>query len=291
MINIFFVPGMFGSTMEYVLSNYTYEHTPFDAFICKDGSMHSYQKQAHLTDNQSLAQFKINNQTCKITTPIYPFKQQYLPEILINFDATNNDQNILVYADSQESAELNMLFQFHKIAFGSKLNFGLEIFSGNNEHNIVNWNPAYTSWPQMQTWQWREWFSLFYVSWIQEWQESKNQVPDYFLKIKNTDMLFDPLASLNKVINFCHLTAKPELDDFAQEWKLKQQYIIDEFDLLDQIVICTTNNQQMSWEPVNIVAEAIVQQRLRAAGYEIRCDGLNTFPTDSKTLYNLLEPA
>jgi hypothetical protein len=289
MINIFFVPGMFGSTIEYVLRNYTYEHTPINAFICKDGSMHSYQKQAHLKDNQALAQFKINNQTCKITTPIYPFSQQHLPEILINFDATDNDQNILVYADSQESAEINMLFQFHKIAFSPKSNFGLEIFSGNNEHNIVNWNPAYTSWLQMQPWEWREWFSLFYVSWIQEWQESKNQVPAYFLKIKNTNMLFDPLASLNKVINFCHLTAKPGLDDFVQEWKLKQQYIIDEFNLLGQIVTCTTNNQQMLWEPVNIVAEAIVQQRLRAAGYEIRCDGLNTFPTDSKTLYNLLE--
>jgi hypothetical protein len=69
----------------------------------------------------------------------------------------------------------------------------------------------------------------------------------------------------------------------------KQQYIVDEFTLLDDICNNTINNIAFSWNPINIIAESIVQQRLRALGFEIQCDGLNNFPVDSKTLYNLLE--
>ena len=51
----------------------------------------------------------------------------------------------------------------------------------------------------------------------------------------------------------------------------------------------TVNNVLFEWNKVSIISEAIVQQRLRSLGYEIRCDGLNNFPTDSHTLGNLLE--
>lgn len=290
MINVFFVPGMFGSTVEYVLRNYTQEHTPIDAVICKDGSMHSYRKELHITDINILNQSVKNFQSHKITTPIYPFKQQHLPEILENFGPMEHYKNLLFYADSLTASEINLLFQYHKIAFGTKSKRGLEIFSGNNLHNIVNWNTTYTTWQQMQHWEWREWFSLFYVEWVKEWQESVTQVPEYFFKVKNTELLFDTKLTWHKIIDFCHLTPKSGIAEFVQEWQDQQQYIVDEFELLDQIVSHIVINQEFSWQPINIVAEAIVQQRLRAAGYEIQCDGLNTFPTDAKTLYNLLEP-
>jgi hypothetical protein len=289
MINVFFVPGMFGTTIEYVLSNYTNEHTPIDAFICEDGSMHSYKKQAHFINIDYVKQFACDKSSCSITTPTYPFKQSHLPEILLNFNLTNLDQNILIYAESLRSAELNILFQYYKIAVGSAAKHGLGMFSGDNSHNIVNWNTEYTSWDQMKPWEWREWFSLFYVSWTQEWQDSVDQVPEYFLKIKNTGLLFKTEQFLTDIIDFCGFTIKPGLDQFVNKWQSKQQYIVDEFRLLDQIIDSTITQQALTWQPISVVAEAIVQQRLRAKGYEIRCNDLNTFPTDSTTLYNLLE--
>jgi len=66
MINLFYVPGMFGSTLEYVLSNYTHEHIPITAEICRDGSLHSYYKQAHVVDIESLAQLINNKKLYKI---------------------------------------------------------------------------------------------------------------------------------------------------------------------------------------------------------------------------------
>jgi hypothetical protein len=114
-------------------------------------------------------------------------------------------------------------------------------------------------------------------------------VDQQFLLVKNTDFLFNPVDTADKIFSHCKLTQKSGLVEFLNQWKQAQQYIVDEFNLLEQIIECSTANQSLSWKPNNIIAEAIVQQRLRAKGYEIQCDGLNTFPTDSETLYKLLE--
>jgi len=289
-IHVFFVPGMFGSTLEYVLRNYSNEYPGVKADILFDGSMHSFGKEFH-----PISQFDIDQKlkymaSDAITTPIYPFRESHLPEILNKFAAhvAGINKEILVYASNTRDAELNLLFQYHKVANGS-LQMGLDIFCSSNKHNITNWNIDYTHWKEMQPWELREWFSLFYVAWIQEWIESKNQVGKDFYKVSNVEILENFPQVVRELFKHCNLTESPGLDDFAMLWRNKQQYIMDEFNLLDRVIECTINNVPFSWNLINIIAEAIVQQRLRANGYEIRCDGLNTFPTDSETLYNLLE--
>jgi hypothetical protein len=290
MINIFFVPGMFGSSLEFVLRSYTNEYVPIDASIDSDGSMHSFKKEFHLLSIDEINQYRAAQFNNSITTPIYPFKNAHLDEILKSYDLDKpGTYNLLIYADSTESAELNLLFQYYKIAAGSKNQQGLGIFCGNNIHNITQWNKDYLHWSQMKPWELREWFSLFYVQWVQEWIDSYDQVPDTFLKIKNTDFLFNTKNMCLQIMDFCKLTLSKNLDSFINNWRTKQQYIIDEFKLLDQIVDYTITNQKFVWQPISIISEAIVQQRLRSAGYEIKCDGLDTFPVDSKTLYSLLE--
>ena len=288
MIHVFFVPGMFGSTIEYVLRSYTTEYTPVLGEIMSDGSLHSYKKEFHFISLDEIANSK-EYQPNSITTPIYPFKEAKLDKILESYRSLLEDSRlILVYADSLQSAELTMLFQYHKISTGT-LNLGLDIFLGDESSNVVRWNPLYTSWTDMQPWELREWLSLFYVEWVQEWINSRNQVPDTFLKIKNTDMLFDTKETLLDIIKFCNLTIKGDITSFILDWQQKQDYIIREFNLLDQILTNTIEKNNFDWTDLNIIAESIIQQRLRAKGYEIRCDGLNTFPTNSITLYNLLE--
>jgi len=289
MIHVFFVPGMFGSTIEHVLRSYTNEYKSSGGRILDDGSMHSFEKEFHPIDIFAIRNFK-KCQINSITTPIYPFKQTHLPEILNEFDhLISNSKSLLIYADSLRSAELNLLFQYYKIAIG--LHKDLDIFCGENKHNIVNWNSNYTSWKEMQPWELREWFSLFYTTWVNEWIESYSQVPTSFLKISNTELLVDTRNVLIKIIDFCNLTHKSSanLDKFIIEWQQKQNYIVQEFNLLDRILKNTLNKIDYHWNHLNIIAESIIQQRLRVCGYEIRCDGLNIFPTNSISLYNLLE--
>jgi len=290
MIYVFFVPGMFGSTIEHVLRSYTNEYKSSGGRILDDGSLHSFKKEFHPTDIFAIKNFN-NYQPDSITTPIYPFKQSHLPEILNEFKLLlSTSRPIIIYADSLRSCELNLLFQYHKIATGF-YNKGLSIFCEENTHDIVNWNADYHSWMEMQPWELREWFSLFYATWVNEWIESYSHVPTNFLKISNTDLLLDTKNTWLKIIDFCNLTldTSANIDKFAIEWQKKQNYVVEEFNLLDQILENTLNKIDYSWKDLNIIAESIIQQRLRTNGYEIRCDGLNIFPTNSVSLYNLLE--
>lgn len=290
MIHVFFVNGMFGSTIEYVLTSFTKEYQPIEATILPDGSMHGFQKQAHFRDVYDYRQFFADRPSSVITTPTYPFKTTRLIETLrVLYESdSDNDSCILIYADNIKDAELNLLFQYHKIATGS-LNMGLDIFCGENQDNIKNWNADYQHWADMQNWEMREWFSLFYVDWTQEWISSKHEVNNKFFKITNKEIIADPCLAFTKLIDFCHLTKQGNLAEFSDHWLAKQSYIIEEFNLLEQIVTNTIANIKFEWNPINIIAESIIQQRLRSNGYEIKCDGLNIFPTDSETLYNLLE--
>lgn len=292
MIHVFFVPGMFGTTIEYVLRNFTNEYQTCPAEVCSDGSMHLFKKEYH-PGIATYINLESNLNSSSITTPIYPFSNLHLSDIFNTYQqhipGYKADSCVLLYASSLCGAELNMLFQYYKIAIGQQYHRGLDIFCGDNGHNIVNWNPSYTHWSEMKQWELREWFSLFYAQWVQEWIVSQQQVDTNFLKVDHLDVLDNFVPTLSKIIKHCDLTETDGLEEFGKLWRSKQQYIVNEFDLLDSIVTHSINNRQFSWEPINIIAEAIVQQRLRALGYEIRCDGLNTFPTDSKSLYNLLE--
>lgn len=288
MIHVFFVPGMFGTTIEYVLRSFTQEYDSADGVILPDGSMHSFDKELHIIQQDMLNDLT-KAKPDSIITPIYPFETLHLPEIL-NYHTpylVEKNRSILIHATDLRSAELNLLFQYHKICVG--LDYGLDIFCNSNAHNIVQWNPEYKYWHEMKSWELREWFSLFYAEWVQEWIQSQHQVPKDFLKIANTDMLYDTESSLIKMIDHCGLTLDRNIDAFITKWQRAQQYIVNEFEMLDQIVNYTINQKDFSWSPTHVIAEAIVQQRLRTHGYEIRCDGLDIFPTDAKTLYNLLE--
>lgn len=289
MINIVFVPGMFGSTIEHVIRSYTCEYVPTGANINGDGSMHSFNKEAHPINCKDLDKIFDQTDPSSITTTIYPFLDMGLTDIIKRrlTDFAANNRCILMFAPNKAAAELNMLFQYHKIVIG--LNKGHSIFySGVNQTAPSHWNNCYTQFDDMQIWEYREWFSLFYSQWIQEWICSENNVPKHFLKISNTQMLDSPELVFRNIIDFCKLTESAGLTTFAKKWSNAQQYILEEFDLLDKIVYNTVSNRNFSWNPINVVAEAIVQHRLREQGYEIRCDGLNQFPTDSITLHNLL---
>ena len=108
------------------------------------------------------------------------------------------------------------------------------------------------------------------------------------MKIKNTSILFDTEETLYKIIDFCKLTPKHGIKQFADEWQGFQQYIVDEFVLIDQIINQTIKNLDFGWNTLSIVSEAVIQQKLRSLNYEIQCDGLDVFPTDAKSLYSLL---
>lgn len=286
MIHIFFVPGMFGSTLEYVLRDFTHEFEPTNAPIGPDGSMHTFSKWNHPGDKSRLKNTYLKN----INTPLYPFENMHLPDILKEYPGQEDDYYIIVYANSFDDAERNILFQYHKIACG--LGLGYKIFYSkpeNAKNDVRRWNTQYTDYTDLAPWEFREWFSIFYPEWISEWQTSYNHVPENWLKIAVGDILLTPEKVFHDVIHFCNLTLRGNLNKFCKDWKQAQQYILDEYALIDKITQATITQEEYNWNTLHPIAEAMVQKKLRDSGFEIRCDGLDIFPTNSKELYSLLD--
>ena len=290
MIHIFYGCGSFGSTIEYVLQSSTVSNPSIEFPILDDGSMHSFDKQCHITeidDVETILSLGDNS----ITTPIYPLATVKLPNLIDQFQqlpSWTHDHKILIYQPNLAAVEINLLFQYHKVCAGSVVQMGLEPIIGNNSHNITAWNSNYTHWSQMQPWELREWFSIFYPEYARELVQAAETVDSDWLVITNVDILHHPQQMFETVLEFCNLTFTDRINEFATAWQTAQQYVVDEFELLSNIVDSSIAGSNFTWPTLNIVAESIVQQRLRQKGFEIRCDGLNIFPTDAVTLHQLL---
>jgi hypothetical protein len=300
-IHILFVPGTFGSTVQYTIRQFDKNLIDNrilclqDELILPDGSMHSFVKTGHYTLLQDLNDF-LDGKTDRdiiITSPIYPMVDAHAESIIALFvDRRPNDKFIFIYVADIEQAEITILAHYHKISTGFK-NLSIGTLCGDNQHDIINWNPKYTHWSQMRQWELREWFSKFYPVWVQEWIEAKNYVPPSWLTISSGDILNNTNETFKKIINKTgnfNSDFQDDFDDFVDLWRSKQQYILDEHATIKNIVKFTVDNIPYTWEKLNVISEAIIQRRLRDAGYEIKCYNLNEFPTNSLDLYNLLEP-
>jgi hypothetical protein len=299
MVHILFLPGTFGSTVNYVLQSLgtgmtglTLSHN--DA-ILPDGSMHTFYKSGHWLSLPELTKFfnKEIDQNIEISTPIYPMEDAHAKDIIdLLYKNCPKDKVIFIYVNSLEYAEINMLAQYYKIANGSSIRLTINMFCNENEHNIINWNPTYTHWSQMQTWELREWLSIFYIEWVKEWINAKIHVPSNWLQISSEEILNNTEETFVKACEYCNGIDSTKLDnlkDFSLMWKSKQQYLLDEYNLIKNIVESTISNNDLNWQPLNIIAEVIIQQKLRSAGYEIKCYNTNIFPTNAKQLHDLLE--
>jgi hypothetical protein len=287
MIHVFFVPGMFGSMIEYVLKSHTLELIPIQASIRDDGSMHGYSKNFHPTTLKELQQGLSND--IDITTPIYPCEEMHLEGIIQIFrnslSGWENHSKFIIHAPDLRWAEINLLFQYYKISLGLKM--GMDIFSGNNSENIARWNPDYTHWQQMKPWEYREWFSMFYENWVQEWINIDDDLTDGFMRLTNQEILENTKNVLSDMIKFCNLTPGPNLYSFLESYREKQSYVLDEYAHIEHAVKSILNDTEYKWPKLSIIGESIIQRKLRSAGLEIRCDRLDDFPTHSVKLKEL----
>lgn len=291
MIHVFFPPGMFATTIEYVIKAYSREYAIPPLPIGQDGSMETYRKQFHPVCGEQLTQWLAQSPDPRaVTTPIYPFPEHDFADILglygVHADAPNTV--VVMCADTLRDCELNMLFQYHKIVAGKHHSYGLDFFFGDCK-DIRAWNPDYQSWRDMQPWQLREWYSMFYPGVVQKWISSRDHAPTHALIMTNRELLQDPITAFRRILLHAELEEISGLEAYSQAWLAAQQYVLEEFDLLDQIIECTLRGTQFEWNTLNFFAESILQNRLRVLGHDLRCHAMDLFPTDTKTLTSLLE--
>jgi len=300
MLHILFVPGTFGSTIQYIVRQYNKKfleyriNDHYKNLILFDGSMHGFCKTGHYLEIKEINDYLDNkiDQDIPITALIYPMVDAHADTIINLFCKYRSmDNYIFIYVDNIVQAEITILAQYYKISIGST-NLSIEIICGDNQHAIINWNPNYTHWDQMQIWELREWFSMFYERWVQEWIDARKYVPPNWLTVCSGDILENTQETFLKIINHVgefNSNLENEFNEFIKVWKEKQQYLLDEHTVIKNVVEFTISNTLYTWPKLNIISEAIIQKRLRDQGYVIKCYNLNDFPTNSLDLHNLLE--
>lgn len=295
MIHVFYVPGMFGSMIDYCLRRHSTLEPKLEEYpVMFDGSMHGFKKQLLLFESASLLQaLSVLKSSDTVTTPMYPYRDLSFSGIIDIFQ--NNLPNwqqhkkILVYAPNKNWAEINLLFQYHKISRGH-FNKGLEVFASETQRDIRRWNVNYSTWRDMSPWEYREWLSLWYEHLIQDWMTSPAQCNNDWLTITNQEIMQDIHRCLNIIMDFCGLQPEQGISIFLDDYRSRQQYVLDEYQVILDIIEMTLSDRAFDWAPLNVVAESIIQNRLRHQGWEIRCDGLDIFPTNSLQLRHLLNP-
>lgn len=285
-INIFYVAGMYGSTVDYILQ-YAQDKN-LERSVLPDGSMHAHIKSCHVVDSNALAKLKqLRQNACQTGDITYPWSNAKFKDIVAMVNCQNH-KNILIHADTLEDCEITLLNQYYKIAYGAtKLN-GLQIFEDISSSDFKQWNKNYTSWQDMQRWEWREWFSITYPDYTHEWIASQAEASDIFLKISLGDLIYDTVHSATKILKHCNFPVQSHVVEFASHWKQTQEHILHKRNLVEQIVVSILEDQHLVWKPISIIEEAMIQNKLRNHGFEIACTGLNEFPCTTDDLKKVL---
>ena len=293
MIHILFVSGSFGSMLEWGIRCYSseYENPPME--VKSDGGMHKYRKIYHPCKYSELIDLNNITDPSYITTPIYPMTDCHSDRIVEFFNSPkfHNDKRILIGIPDINVAELVILMHYYKISVGLELTLDSIFNNDLAKKDITNWNLQYTHWNEMQRWELREWFSLFYSTWVDEWIDTKNYITDQWLVINPIDLVNNYDSTVKQAIEFCGLEyiKNAPATEISKLWCLKQQPYIDEYNNLDKIVDKTVENKLFKWKKLSIIHEAMIQKKLRDHGYELQCYNLNDFPCNSIDLYKLLD--
>jgi hypothetical protein len=161
----------------------------------------------------------------------------------------------------------------------------------------------YSNWPvdestpikDIPIWIKREFLSFYLMPcWVDqlEWDHSKVFEHDRCLLIYVNDILYNFTKTILRIQEFCGLEFKKDISDLTayHNKMLELQKYLGHDALCNRVVNSTINHCDYDWsdQSLSLVDEAWIQWRLRELGHELRCDGLDFFPTNSVSLQKLL---
>lgn len=146
-----------------------------------------------------------------------------------------------------------------------------------------------------EIWELRELLSYFYFNTFEDkytiWNKMQDQFPEIkFISLDELKLNFE--KTIKDYLNFFDI-ANPEdkqINEIYNSW-LPRQVHINKDKLLNDILDSLLNTKPIDWssEKISIIDEAFIQKSLRDAGYEIKCFGLDKFPTNTNSFLKILE--
>lgn len=164
-------------------------------------------------------------------------------------------------------------------------------------------NQIYNNWPvqpgtnidEIPNWIKREFLSYFLVDVYYkqlDWYHPDHWSSPNCIVVTVNNLLYNFEQALTNIKNFCHLEFVKPIDSLKSYHlqNLSLQKYADQDKICKNILKNTLAQIEMSWQPLPLPSEAWLQQQLRTLGHGIRCNGLDTFPTNSLQLAKLLHP-
>tara|TARA_R110000822_G_scaffold77479_8_gene186120 strand:+ start:99 stop:1016 length:918 start_codon:yes stop_codon:yes gene_type:complete len=301
-IAIAYTGGAYGTYLEWVLTTLTTELAIVPPFR-ETGSSHNFSSKPLRSIHESPWEVYTKNPKQFLFVRLHPkiLSTDVLSdnlETILNF----SDKLLYVYPDRDfVLATINNIYEKltsntsnenwwdHRkradIDFINKMYHGWDIDSTLPLVDVPNWiKREYLSYNLMPSW-------FNEVEWYHadEWQHDRSKT----ILIK--DLLFDFEKTILDIQQFCKLDFKKNIAEMIphHHTMLSLQKNINQDQLCSDIIRTTINDISFDWsnKHLPLPSQAWIQWQLRNLGYEMRCVGIDIFPSNSVQLKKLLYTA
>lgn len=224
------------------------------------------------------------------------------PKTQINESLSQNLETIL------ERAEFVIhLYPDHNSVLLAVNNYYSKVWNdwwGNQYMSDEERNKIYTNWPvnhdvpfdQIPRWILREYLSLYLMpAWFDqiEWYHPEKWKHDRAIVIHIKELLYDfeaTMEHIRKVCGYQYIRPTSDMLPIHNQMIQAQKNLTQDW-LCNQIVDSVTNERYFDWTNhwLSLPSEAWIQWQLRNRGWELECDSLDIFPTNSVKLRSLMQ--
>lgn len=290
-VPILFHGGTYGTYLEWCLTTLRSSADIQPPFTSK-GNSHGYQGN-HLLNMDGWQRYLVDDRQLEIVRFHPKTLQTESLESNLNSVLQCVDRAIYIYPDS-DSILLCVNNAYNKI---------WKDWWGHAFQQDINQNVIYDNWPvpttvpidEVPAWIKREFLSLYFMpSWESqvEWNHIKTWSNSNCYTVLTKDLLHNFEETISRIMKFCQFDFKRSISELVPYHlqNLKLQKFIGQDQLCNNILQKVLSNEYYEWQSLPLLSEAWIQWQLRNLGYEIRCHGLDIFPTNSVQLKELLYP-
>jgi hypothetical protein len=286
---IVFNGGAYGTYLEWCLTTLSSTDdivTPFSIV----GNSHNFVGN-HLSNIAGWKSFKLANCTSQFVR-LHP-KTRQNESLSANMEYLCSTAESVVY-----------LYPTEELLLLSLNNFTYKIWEDWWEHSfssVIDVDKIYNNWPvsksttisNIPNWIKREFLSFYLIpAWFSqiEWNHLDAWSHPKCCIVTVDQLLYDFENTIYRIKTHCNLHFKKDVAELvpSHQQNLKLQKYTNQDRICNQIIDAVVNNQQFEWEEITLTSESWIQWQLRNLGYELQCDGLDTFPTNSVQLRELL---
>jgi len=283
---IAFSGGTYGTYLEWCLTTLCSNTNP-EAPFTEIGNSHKFTGN-HLRHIDGWRRY-VNGPAKFNFVRLHP-KQKNTDNIAAHIDEISKDTSKIIYLRPDEKTSLLVVNNFFYKIWDSWITHSFDA--------AIDPNKIYKNWPvsidvpitEVPRWIMREFLSFYLMpAWLDQVEFHSSASPAA-LTISVSELLFNFVKTLSAIESSFGLKYQQPISNILplHEKNLQLQTYLLHDQICNSIINSIISGTDLSWSKLSLPSEAWVQWELRNHGFEIQCDGLDMFPTNSVHLKELL---